>query len=413
MFFLAAAAIFPFCQHDFRLGRARWIAAVLILALIALVLQAALPEQYDFLLDPRRWRDHAKHYVSAKLTVFMISVIPPLAASSMFALIRTRRQAVSGILLGIIAVSLVASAVLVLNSEGLVRTKYSVAADWYGGVGRAAFSTISMGFVLIFGSVAALAYLSGNSLRNLLISTFAGFCLLGTIMLDRRIDTIAFLLAVVVIICIWATIHEGWRRAIKPLSAIFLIPILSWPIVTNEFNIEYWQTISTGLQYRAEAAANVLQFNEDRPLSTDPKAVETKHSYQVADAGDQITTVEVASAARAEKDSDLLKMLLGGGLGLYAAKVSDTMLYPHNILLEMYLELGVIAPIVFLSTLALLLFPLARKILNRTIEPEELVTAALSTVLFALSLKSGDISSVGNVLFFAIIAGSVSRRHNA
>ncbi|MGB3445748.1 MAG: hypothetical protein WBA48_03520 [Xanthobacteraceae bacterium] len=392
----AAFLFFIFCRHDFRLGNNQLVAIGLVLLYVALVAMAAFPEQWDFLFHPRGWRDHADHYVTAKLTVFFIKTLPPIAFGVMFSVLQNRERAVKAMLLSMLATSMIAFVVLVSASDNLIRAPYAVAADWYNGIGRAEFSTISMGLILIIGAIVSLVLMSENRTRNLFISIFIGLCLLSTIMLDRRIDTALFVIAIVVILAERYFRHPTLRKSLIPTIAIILVPLTIWPFVTNDFNIEYWQTAPSGFRYRFDAFQNVVEY------STTP-------TYQSAGATGEIAALQKAAEDSLTNTSEISKLLRGGGLGLYAIRSDGGLLYPHNIVLETFLEIGVIAAAALLIAMAILLFPLARKLFNRTITPEEAVTAAVATVLFLISLKSGDASNIGNILLFAIVAGSIAR----
>lgn len=391
----AAVLIFFFCEHNFRLDSNYLIAIGLLVVYVALVARSAFPEQWGFLVHLSDWRNHTDHYVTAKLTVFFIKTLPPIAFGVMFSVLRNRERAAKSMLLSAIATSLAGYAILLASSGSLIRTPHLVAAAWYNGTARPQFSTISMGLILIIGATAALAWLNEHPVRNFFISVFVGLCLLGTIMLDRRIDTIVFAISIVTILIATYRRNPTSRQVLTSSATIFLVPLLIWPIVTNDYNVEYWQTAPSGFRYRIDAFQNVVEY------SSTP-------TYPTAGATGELETLQKSAQTSQADTSEAFRLLWGGGLGLYAIRSDGGLLYPHNIVLETFLEVGSVAAVALLLAMAILLLPLARKLFTRAITPEELVTAAIATILFLISLKSGDISNVGNILFFMIVAGAIA-----
>jgi hypothetical protein len=195
-----------------------------------------------------------------------------------------------------------------------------------------------------------------------------------------------FVIAIVAVLLILFRQGLISRRSLIPSLAIFAIPVAAWPAVTNEFNAAYWVNLPSGYQSRAEAAKEAFGLIENSVY----------RRYRVASADN-----EPAKAS---------SWLFGSGLGFYALNSDDGLMYPHNLPLETYLESGPLALVALIGALLLLLIPIMFKIAAGTVSRYELIGSASAVVLFLASLKTGDISSVGPILFFAIAANAVGSR---
>lgn len=389
--FVALAAsfgLFLICRKNHRVGLRLVCAYALIAIYLALVAQSANIDQWAYLLQPLQWSRHADNYIRSKFVVFLVTALPPLAAGLMFSVLNERRAAFRGITIGIIAVSIIGLIVLVAASDGLYRSSYDAASDWYMGKNRALFSIISMGILLILGGVSSLFWLRSRATFSLAVAIFIGLCLLGVAMLIRRIDTVLFVVAVIVILSVYWLQRPTERRMLATTLAImFAIPALAWPVVANEFSVAYWANFSSGYNSRAEAARTTIEL------------LESGQTPQIANADKATVTLPRATSSQS--------WLWGNGLGYYASRSGDGLTYPHNLLLETSLESGPLAVAVFVGLLLILLLPIGGRFLIGTISRYEIVGSAAAVILFLASLKAGDMTSVGPIMFFAIAASSV------
>ena len=396
--FLVASGLFLASQKDYPPSWRTASAYALIAIYLALVVQSADARQWSLLLHPGQWSGHERDYVGFKLVVFLVNAGPPIATGIMFSLLAERNHAFRGLAVGLLAVTLIGAAVLIAASDGLYRSSYDVAADWYNGKGRVQFSIISMGILLILGGLASLFWISHRRRINLLIAAFVGLCLLGTIMLIRRMDTVLFVFSIALVI---ATIYRQTRvwQALVPMLAIAIIPAMTWPMVANEFSISYWRHMAGGLQYRVTAAQTTINLSE--------QPYQQRKLEAAAESSAAIRKIE-----RGRQSANSRPWILGNGLGYYAKKSNDDLKYPHNLFLETYLESGPLATFVLSALLILLLAPSAWRLLSGTISRYELLGAGAAAMLLFASMKAGDITSVGAILFFAFAGNSAAVRHS-
>lgn len=418
--FTAALGIFPFTSiapSRFRIGLITTF--TLILVYICLIALSAKDSQWVNLFQPGGWNRHAEHYAESKLTVFAITALPPTILAMVLTILNHRQVATRYVLLGIIATSALGFIILASSSNELVRTNYGTAADWLSGKGRPSFSTISMGLLLILGALATLCWVGKIPALDKIIAVFIGLCLVATIMLHRRIDTILFAIAIVAILVVHAQKKSSWKRTIPLMAVIFAIPTVSLPLVANDFTSSYWYHIASGMKYRTNAATiaiDLIQADADQStgetLGTGKDKTAWLTNKEAIIENKDAAAPNQASVSDSERFTptifDLsIKILFGYGLGFYADNSSDGMMYPHNLLIETFLESGAIASGVLLISIFLPLIPLFGRLRRGTISRYELTFLAIAIVLFFVSLKAGEISSVGHLLFFAILAGAI------
>ena len=97
----------------------------------------------------------------------------------------------------------------------------------------------------------------------------------------------------------------------------------------------------------------------------------------------------------------------GTGLGSYAANSKDGLLYPHNLMIETFLESGPIAALAFFALLVTLLLPVGTHLYRGSASRYEVISSAAAVTLFLAALKTGDITNVGPITFFAVVASSL------
>lgn len=416
--FIAALAILPFTSiAPSRLGIGLVTTFILVFLYICLIAFSAKESQWVNLLNLGDWSRHAEHYVDSKLTVFAITGLPPIILAVLLTILNHRQIATRYVLLGIIATSALGFIILASSSNELMGTNYGTAADWLSGKGRPAFSTISMGLLLILGALAALCWVGKAPALDKIIAAFVGFCLVATIMLHRRIDTILFVIAIVAILITHARKSSSWKSAVTLMAIIFAIPTVSLPLVANDFTSSYWYHIASGMKYRTNAATiaiDLIQADADESTAEKLGTAKDKTAWltnkEITSENKEAATANHASVSDDERFNAIFdfgaKILFGYGLGFYADNSADGMMYPHNLIIETFLENGAIASGALLVSIFLPLIPLFAKLRRGTISRYELAFFAIAIVLFTVSLKAGEISSVGHLLFFVILAGA-------
>jgi hypothetical protein len=338
---------------------------VLLAVYIGLVFLSANSEQFGFLVHPSLWSGHDSDYIASKLTLFVVFCFPPILLAVLAWTVEAQREMQDGLVAGFITAAIIGALILLSSAAGAIHTDAAVSNAWYLGAGRAHFSIISMGLIFIIGGLAALSKIGTGLWQSTAISIFVGCMIFGAFWLNRRIDTILF------VIVIFATL--GHRFAISPslrkpryllMAAIPLVLIFA---VSNATNLAYWINIASGLHYREEFAGDIV-------------------------------SAEAAPAA-----SSVWSTLFGHGLGAYA-KIRPETFYPHNLLLETFYETGSIAAIVLVALIILSLIGPAIALFQRRITSAGLFFAGTAILLIGVSTKSGDVTSAGLILMFAILA---------
>lgn len=363
------------------------IAAFAMLAVyVVAVLASASGEQWQFLASPTQWNNHSGRYIDAKLMMFATTAAVPIFFGLLFYTLRERQAAISGLTTGLACLAALAMAILLANSAGIARTNYATARLWYmGEMGRPNFSAISFGLLMLMGGLSALAKLSGNAKRDIAIFAFVGLLLFGTFWLNRRVDTVLFALAAVTIV---ALVRLREPSKVRPMTALVAPLIMAMLVLglTNGYNLAYWHNIfGHSIEYRATFAEEVLAA---------PLVVE------------QVATTAVGTPPPAEVNGETAAHVLAAGRGLGSFAALGSAPYPHNIVLETYFESGILAVVALVGSLALLLGPNAAPALTRRLPPDAISISAIAVVLFGVSLKAGDITAVGAIMFFALAASA-------
>lgn len=383
--FLPAAIIALLCSAQWQPPPApAAIPAAAALTTLVFVIFNASPSQWQFLFSPSQWSSRNEFYVESKLLMFAISFVPQAIFAATLLVVADRRRVVDGALFAFAFVA-TAAAVRVLGEHGatLLGTDHATARKFFLDEERA-FSTVSYGALMLLGAVSAFRFKAGWVL--------AGFLLFMTALLSRRGDTISLLAVFLSISAISYLLKREWKKYLgASIVAIFLfLPLHNGHNLHNFFHL-------------AEAAQTRVDILLPGSPTPDVAGETTTPQPPPQATPSPLSTATIPLSAPDSSASSPLSQLVGRGLGSYERLSGTGFNYPHNIVVEATLELGLLAGI---STALVFLAPLAwtaAAIGRRKISDPALYAAASLLLLFLLSMKAGDLTYLGRAFFVATL----------
>jgi len=332
------------------------------IVLAALIFYAAHDEQYIFLMSPNSWGRHQDLYFESKLLMFTINFAPAMLITISTVTTLDRSSTMKMICLGITTVSSAAAIrILLFHGSQLWGADYDKSVSFfYDGPG---FSIVSYGILLVMGSVAALNFRFGWMI--------AAIFLMCAVLLARRVDSALIVLSVLTYYG-WSFFSVKRAPAARSMIGFILLSAILISMSINGHSITYFENIEEGVVQRSS-----IVFPQENEAVDD-------HLSRLVDIWSPRGLGYLANGT------------LGGGH-----------LYPHNLAIEVFYELGVVATI----ALAFIIFsPLCMGLTNlKSLNPSQVLACALLIVVMGLSLKAGDISNIGRLLFSAAICEALLR----
>ena len=336
------------------------------------VVTSASPDQWAILLDPSGWPYAADNYVESKLTVFVLSFGPPIVAALIFALSRGS-AALEAMLWTFAAVAAFGMARIALDADILVKTDYQTARPFYVGDDRGHYSNISMSLLLALGAIGFLPRLTRDRKHQIAGTVFIGLCLFFSFWLNLRAELIFTGTAILGFATIAALFHRQFRSIgfVASIGGAILLASTLGLLLHNEVNAEYWSDLGVAsVNIRVEFLASILGGSDNYAAGS---------------------VISPGGGA----------LWLGRGLGTYAVWYPD-MLYPHNLILESYFELGTIGAALLILAIVIPVGAGSYSVLTGRIAPMPLALWLCGGVLLLNSMKSGDFTNAGHVAFFLI-----------
>lgn len=367
-------------------------AVLLILAVsgfTATVFLSASYQQLTFLLSPQLWPLRENSYIEAKLLSFSISFAVPFLFGIIIVNSPDTSQTVNSAITGIVVVASLA-VVRVLSEDGarLLGTNYLVAHEFFNDP-KLDYSIVSYGFLFALGATGSLLF------RNGWLS--AGLFLFMAILLSRRAETFLIIIALAVFY-IWRYFATGHATNLRQLLLGLIVGFALALALHNGHNTSYFLQTWQGAQQRVDLISSVVNNSS------------TTQSSDSMNTGSTAKTVNSVRPA-GEKESSK-RFWTGEGLGQFA-NLNPIQKYPHNIVLEAFFELG-IASVAFLFFVAA--YPywvLGGQILQGKERKSALCAAAMFAIVFALTLKAGDITNFGRITFLSLLlvmASSIDKK---
>jgi hypothetical protein len=369
---LPAALVALFISGSFLIPPRRvWMPITALSIIVALALARASTEQLVFFASPP-WSERRELYVEAKLLVAVITILPPAFAAVILAVSPNKKRTIDGVLC-VMAALACAAAVRAIgpNLETLIRTDLLTAHQYYRA--EHGYSAVSYGILLTVGAVGALRFKGGW--------VIAGLLLFSTALLNRRADTFALTAVLVGLFAAYSV--RAQRPAGYTVLAAALIGGALFLALHNGHNEQHFSGLSRALDHRVE------MINDALAVPTDKKPTE---------GGPVIYTFQVV-----EQPPAALTLLAGSGLGRYQEITGSRFEYPHNLPLELFLELGLIAALAFGAAALLPLSVAGWRTIQGTVSTEALLCAACLALMVANTLKAGDLTSLGRVVFLSTL----------
>lgn len=389
-----AAAMAVFLLPSIAKQRPSLLSVALILSAVVLavvVTASASPIQLQLLLKPSSWRGSSGPYYDSKLVMFVVSFAPALALAMLFAFVAQVKEAAVGWIAGLSAVAIICFVVLLSNWQYIARTDFWTSLDWFAGKNRTSFSTVSYGLAFTFAGISALGLVGGRDPKSFLLAAFSGVLLFGVFWLNRRGDVLLYCVALVGMGAALAVFRRKTTALLIPSTSAIVAALLAFAL-GNGSNWTYWTLLSTAFQNRL-----ALALGEDIRL-------EPSISLAGEAAGSLPPPAFSSEAAQAVVVSSEANWLSGQGLGSFAFE--NPLLYPHNVLIELTQESGVIAAACYLAVAAIVFVSAIRALLSRRLTLLGTSLTATAGVAYAGTLKTGDISSIGFVVALAAVAAT-------
>nr|DAG73335.1 MAG TPA: O-Antigen ligase [Bacteriophage sp.] len=342
-----------------------WLSVVPTIMIYVLAVWKASPEQFAFLADTAMWKYRYEDYQSAKLLMISVALIPQIAAVALVAFSKEPDQALTGALIALSVLALAAGGrILVEQGATLIRTDEMTAS---AALLSSGYSRVSYGALLTIGAVASLKFRWGWVL--------AGVFLFLAALMSRRADTLVLVICLVGLACylMWRGHHREWR---KPLSALVLGSMM-FVGLHNDQNVSYFTSFVSDSSTRSQMVAESLAAMDSGKMSapTAPQSVK----------------------------KPTRNILTGSGLGSYKEVTGSQYDYPHNIVLEIAIELGIFPSILMVMIICAPLFLLTYRALQSRASLVPLLTGTCLAVISLISLKAGEFGFLGKIGFLSAL----------
>ncbi len=352
-----------------------WLSIVPTIVIFVLAASQATPEQFMFLADTSMWSHRYDDYQAAKLLMISVALIPQIAAIVFVVLTKDPSRALTGAIIALSALALAAAANILINQGAqLFRTDEATAAE---SLLSAGYSRVSYGALLTIGAIASLRFRWGWVL--------AGVLLFSVALISRRADTFVLVLCLGAL-AMYLTLRGRGRDGLKPIGALLLGSVLFIGL-HNDQNVAYFVSLV---------------------VDSDPRTQMISESLSAIDSGEYSSPAPgqpsaVAEPAEVVIEKEAHNILLGAGLGTYKDVTGSEYFYPHNIILESYIELGILAAILMASISVVPLALLGYLALRGQIGQTPLLIGACLAQLTAISLKAGELGFLGKLSFLSTL----------
>jgi hypothetical protein len=315
-------------------------------------------------------------------------VFGPVAIAAIAASLGNDRYGarLTGFLYSIVFVSLLGFARTIPHLHYLVRSDWDTTLPFYD-VNLTGFSMISLGILFLFGALASLGLLRSW----LLPAAFAFLCF----WLNRKTEFV-LISASLIAMTLW---RYGWRTsALRPIIWSAVSIGLAIVLLHNETNVMNWQLLTKTSTARVEVISAAVSENKAAVIRG-AAGKTTNVDQQIPDT----VTKEVANAAAFDqKRSKIAEVALGKGLGWYAT-LGGTYFYPHNSLVESYLETGLFSACLLA---AVILFAAVTCLRRAALlhDPKYFALFLMIVGFFVVCMKAGELTITCRLFGLSLIA---------
>jgi hypothetical protein len=293
-------------------------------------------------------------YQDTKLGMFLFYGMPPCFLGYIASGYIPNKHFLSGLFKGIIIVSIIALVLLIFNREFFLAANSDTdkAFDQEG-----LFSTISFSLVVSLGAIGMIQHLFIKKRITFIGVAFFLLLSIAVILLRQRAHLIF-----IGLFFLYTCFRD--KRSIKigitTLIAIGLVIFIFKDQILGDTVVRYWEVFFSGDALENRKVLIAVAFSEA-----------TNSPF---------------------------------GLGLASYAKNFWMDYPHNILFEAFYELGIFGAIIVIAILTSIIFNLFRMwIKNTKIPGSYSLIAALVLFNFLHSMKAGELSSIGLLVFWGML----------
>lgn len=371
---LTAALAMAFFLPTRRTSMVSWLFVGLATAYATLVVFASSADQFAFLLDFSRWRAHESHYYESKLLMLALTFGPCLLLVIAFCRMDESEETVRGMSASFLVMATLAAVRVALDADILIGADYATARPFYVGEDRGAYSTISFSAIFSMGAMVCVPRLAGSHAWR--YSLLLGLFVFMMVWLNQRADTIFLIAACTIFTVLAAARYPEFRRWGYFASLIGSVAIAGvlFLALHNDVNLDYW------------ADGGAAGFHD-----------------RVALAEIAVTSSDEGGSLRFSFGGYSIQLNLGRGLGSYAILHPD-LLYPHNLFLETYFEIGTLGLLALGAAIMLGAATGSLRGLTGQFTPSGLAIWMIAALMLLNSMKAGDASSIGNILILLAAA---------
>lgn len=357
---------------------------LMLLAITLLVLASASGVHIHYLFSLENWLRSPTEYYDSKLLVFLIGMGPPAFIMIFASCLNdyARGQFIRGALIGFILVGALSLLRLSLDWQFIFTSNIGEAWDYLanGQSNGRDFSMVSFGAILAASSAASLGFFGSNLWKALLMAFMSALFLCGVFVVNQRSNFLFTSVTLAAALAVLACRREALRSAVVSVLAVFAVVTAFTTIAANPAHVGYWGEFGGAAQTRLDIVVSAFGYSMPERL---PDDISNLPELDVP----QANSTPVYSEAKNHPT----------GLGAFAM-IDHDLLFPHNILAELWIEVGAVSAILFsFLIVGWAYYALRRELSYRTARAAAATAVGLVIVLH--SMKSGDLGFLGTIAF--------------
>lgn len=369
--------------------------------IICFVICSASNIQFRYLTSIGNWIHSPTEYYDAKLLMFLIGTMPVFLIMFMSSFLQehARENMVRGIAIGLVFIGVLALCRLALDWRSLFSGDLEVAWRYLSKdpTNGRSFSLVGFGALLASSAIAVFQWFQLRYQRTILVAVFCSIFLCGIFMVNQRSNFI-FATGTAFIILIGVSALRRSVRFPATAAATILVIVSTFVIFgANPAHKVYWGEIHNAFKTRVAMVALALGYGNS--VVEEKRDVCGVNSSGTEICVSQLPALDVPSSAPSPSVSlpQSVDVVPPTGLGSFAL-IDTQLLFPHNILAELWMEVGHISAIL----LAGIILWWAWLSITRTLEsgsPLAFASAGIGLVVLLHTLKAGDLGFFGTMVF--------------
>lgn len=369
--------------------------------IVFLVIYSASNIQFRYLTFMGNWIHSPTEYYDAKLLMFLIGIVPVFLTMFMSSFLqeRARENVVRGIAIGLVFIGVFAVCRLALDWQSLFSGDLEVAWRYLSKdpTNGRSFSLVGFGALLASSAVAVFQWLQSRYQRTILVAILNSIFLCGIFVVNQRSNFIfAAGTAFAILIGVSALSRSVKFPAIA--AAIILIFVSAFVIFgANPAHKIYWGEIHSAFKTRVDMVARAFGYENFALEEKAETCGENSSGNQICVS--QLPALDVPDSASSPSVSPPQQVDIAPPTGLGSFALVDTqLLFPHNILAELWMEVGHVSAIL----LAGIILWWAWLAITRTFKsrsPLAFASAGVGLVVLLHAMKAGDLGFFGTMVF--------------